>query len=240
MKTAYNALASYYEYLIKDCDCDSWSQYVSERVREFAPGKSGADIACGSGIFTRALKSAGFEVTGVDVSAEMLAQAQSRGGGITYVKQDMLKLSLLKRAHFITCINDGVNYIPGTALEKFFGRVASNLVKGGFFMFDISSEYKLREIIGSNMFAEVDDDVSYVWFNRLKEDRVEMDLTVFEKTAGGLFERRDECHAQYIHTTEQIVCALTAAGFSVLRQEGHLGEPCKDNTERLNFLALKL
>lgn len=240
MAQAYGALAKFYEVLNADCDCNLWSQYVCKCVKEHAVGKRGADIACGSGVFTRALKKSGLDVFGVDISNEMLSQAQMRSDNIIYILQDMQKLSLLKKVEFITCINDGVNYISQSHIVRFFKRVASNLVTGGYFMFDISSEYKLKEIIGSNIFSEVDEKVSYIWFNYLKQDTVEMDITVFSKEESGLYNRQDESHIQYIHKIDDIIAALNTAGFKFLKAEGHLGEPLEDKSQRINFSAVKL
>ena len=56
---AYSALAPHYEKLITSCDYEQWSQYVYNKVVEYAPIKTGCDIACGSGYFTRFMKKSG-------------------------------------------------------------------------------------------------------------------------------------------------------------------------------------
>ena len=57
---AYNALAPYYEQLITSCDYEQWSQYVFSKLKTYAKGKVGCDLACGSGYFTRFLKKNGY------------------------------------------------------------------------------------------------------------------------------------------------------------------------------------
>ena len=53
---AYSALAPHYDKLINSCDYEQWSQYVFNKLNEYASGKVGCDCACGSGYFTRFLK----------------------------------------------------------------------------------------------------------------------------------------------------------------------------------------
>ena len=88
------------------------------------------------------------------------------------------------------------------------------------------------------MFADDRDDVTYLCFSKLFGDRVELDVTIFEKERDGRFARFDEKHTQYIHEEEAIVSALERAGFELLLVEGHLGEE-KQNSDRLNFICRK-
>jgi hypothetical protein len=117
-----------------------------------------------------------------------------------------------------------------------FKRVYAMLEKHGVFLFDISSENKIRNIIGDNMFGEDREDISYLWFNKQTADGVVMDLTFFVKGRDGRYTRYDEQHIQYAHTEEEIISALYKVGFSRVSSEGHLGQS-KD--ERINFIAIK-
>jgi SAM-dependent methyltransferase len=52
------------------------------------PGETILDIGCGTGTTARPLADFGCHVTGIDVSAPMLAVARERGGAITYLEAD--------------------------------------------------------------------------------------------------------------------------------------------------------
>lgn len=65
-----------------------------------------------------------------------------------------------------------------------------------------------------------------------------MDVTLFVKRKDGAFDRFDEHHTQYIHEEEDLSAALSGAGFSLIRAEGHLGEH-KEGSDRLNFICRK-
>jgi len=64
------------------------------------------DLACGQGYFSRALYAKGLKVIGVDVSAELIAIAESRSpGGIEYVVSPADKLSSLADGSVQAIIN---------------------------------------------------------------------------------------------------------------------------------------
>ena len=68
------------------------------------PGASVLDVGCGTGYFTRRLASDGFDVTGVDASAEMIDYARSHGTGRErYVIDDARHLPFPDR-HFDSCV----------------------------------------------------------------------------------------------------------------------------------------
>lgn len=241
MTDAYSSLADWFEYLNEDCDYEKWSQYLYERLRSLGVTSGrGLDIGCGSGAFTRAFAAFGFDMTGYDSSEQMLQKAERLGAGgrVRYVLSDARKLRVAGgRADFALCVNDCLNYIPPQDVPAFFARTANCLRKGGAFLFDVSSPYKLREIVGSNVFCEDREEVAYLWFNRCKEDRVEMDITLFVKGADGRFDRSDEHHTQYIHEGDFLADAAEKAGFRVCSREGAFGEAA-DRT-RLNFLCVR-
>ena len=237
--SAYSALGGVFEYLNCDCGYEQWSQYLIEKLKEAGAPADGADIGCGNGYFTRALEKAGYNVVGVDISPEMLSKAvelaRKEGIRAEFLLGDITKLKLAGKVGFITAVNDCINYIPREKLFKTFLKVNENLRKGGVFIFDISSEYKLRNIVGDNTFASDDELAPYIWFNTQFEEYVKMDITVFLKNADGAYSRRDESQIEYIHSEEDVICDLNRAGFQVTT-EGHLGG---EKQERINFICVK-
>lgn len=241
---AYCAIASLYERLMQSqIDYGEWAEYVYSLIRKYTDGNTGADAGCGSGVFTRRFKRMGLDVTGYDLSDEMLSQAISQtrqeGLNITYVKQDVRNFKSMKKLHFITALTDCINYIPPKDLVKTFKNFHDSLLKGGVLVFDISSEYKLKEVIGSNMFGEDDDDFTYVWFNTPFDGGVEMDISLFSKTENGLYEKREESHVQYAHSVQTIISALEKSGFERIETQGHLGSELTPTSQRINFIAVK-
>lgn len=238
---SYSTLGNWFEYLNKDCDYASWSQYLIKRLAEFNAGPSGADIGCGNGYFTRALYKAGYDVRGIDISPQMLNVAKRRaaeeGVPCEFLLGDITKLKLTGKVHFAVAVNDCLNYVPPSKLKSAFAKVYSCLSRGGLFHFDISSEYKIRHILADNMFGEDGDDISYMWFNTPEEDGVTMELTFFVRGSDGRYDRYEEIHRQYAHSEEAVISALKEVGFARVFTEGHLGSD--DKSQRINFTALK-
>ena len=238
----YNRFAQWFEFLNDDCDYIKWSQYFTARLEEFGAGKNGLELGCGSGAFCRLLTRAGYRMTGLDLSRAMLQvaleKAQNEGLNILYIEGDAATFRAPEKYDFILAPNDCYNYIPKEKLPAAFRHAAAALKKGGIFWVDVSSEYKYRNIIANNMFADDRDEVTYLSFNRLEEDRVITDLTLFIREEDGRFSRADERHVQYIHTEEELISALEGAGFCSLRAEGHLGQR-KEGSQRLNLLCKK-
>ena len=237
---SYSAIGGTFEYLNSDCDYQTWSQYLIKTLKELNVGRQGVDVGCGNGYFTRALYKAGYSVKGMDISPEMLSTAcelaRKEGVGVEFLTGDITKLRLCGKVDFITAVNDCVNYVPQNKLLATFKSVASNLKKGGIFFFDVSTEYKLKNTVGNNLFVKDLERATVIWFNTLIDDRVEMELTLFLLNENGVYIRSDERQTQYIHTEQNVYSALTEAGFAVETQ-GHLGG---SKQERINFICKKL
>ena len=238
----FDVLSNFYDRLMSYNGIDEWIGYVVNTIKRYLKkGQDsyyGVDIGCGTGTFTRALVSAGLKTVGVDTSLNMLNKAVEKGG--EYLMQSITGLKGFTGLDFAVAINDVVNYVPHAKLTKAFESVYRSLKKGGVFLFDISSEFKFREIIANNLFSEDDEEVTYLWFNKLGKRSVNMDLTYFIKGENGLYDRLDESFTEYIYTQEEITKTLETVGFKVKAVKGHLGAKVTDKSERLNFIAIKI
>lgn len=130
------------------------------------------DLACGTGNVTIPLAQRGYEMIGVDKSYDMLSiarkKAQAKKLDIMFLEQDLAKLDLYGSCDAFLCMIDGFNYIlnPNT-LYKIAKRIKTCFLEpDGLFIFDISSEYKLKSYIGNNTFIHDGDNVFYTWENK--------------------------------------------------------------------------
>ena len=245
-KAAYSTLAEWFEYLNDDCDYENWSQYLIKKLAQFGNltvgVDSGLDVGCGGGYFTRALQRYGYEMTGMDVSAEMLDRAQSKafkeGVRSEYILGDVSKGRIQKKYSFAVSVNDCFNYVEKSALKTALKNVYGCLKKGGVFVFDVSSPKKYREKFNDAVNVDDRDDVTYLSFAKTDGERAFLDVTLFAKNTDGSYTRHDEAHVQYIHTEAEIGAALQAVGFTLLQVEGHLGEE-KSTSDRLVFIVRK-
>ena len=239
----YGDFAGMYDPLMKDVDYDSWAEYLlrflgDEKLRV-------TDCACGTGEITLRLARAGHIMTGVDISGDMLRIASEKARRaalkIPFVEQDMRKLALHRPQDAIICACDGVNYLDSLkAAEEFFEAANAALKVGGLLLFDISSQYKLENILGCNTFAEDEQGGAYIWKNNYdpKSRLIEMNLTFFERQ-GELYRRFTERHIQRAHGVDELLSTLNRAGFDAEAYDFETTDPVKPDSERVQFSGRK-
>ena len=242
MADSYSNLSKFYEKIILDKEYEKWVQSTVLLLKKYVNFGEGIDCACGSGIFTRALKRAGYDVIGVDISNDMLSQAVKNNAkykvNIEYQLQDIKNLKSFKKVDFITVFNDGLNYVSQGELVKTFKNFKKSLKNNGVLIFDFSSEYKLKNVLSNNMFGDNGDDLSYLWLNEYNEEnnRVDMALTFFEKQ-GEKYLRYDDFQSQYIHALKDVENSLNLAGFDILKISDINGEELKKSTQKIQIIA---
>lgn len=219
---SYTKFASLYDGLMnEDIDYSIWADYI-ENMFDFFDRSPGivCDLACGTGNMTLPLARRGYDMIGVDKSFDMLSIARSKAAeeklDVMFLEQDMSKLDLYGGCDAFLCMIDGFNYIlnPNT-LCKIAKRIRTCFMEpGAIFIFDISSEYKLKNYIGNNTFIHDGDKVFYTWENKFR-DKIKMSdmyLNFFVKN-GGTYTRFGERHLQRAYSENEIKRIFTAAGF---------------------------
>ena len=146
-----------------------------------------------------------------------MQNARAKGLSVLFKKENALRFSYSKPFGLITAVSDGVNYIRPSDINALFSRVSAALAIGGRFVFDMSTEYKLKNVIGNNVFYEDGEDLTYYWRNTYKEKdaSVKMELTFFERREDGAYIRKDEEHKQYVHTVQEIKILAKGYGFTL-------------------------
>ena len=244
MPKPYENLSKYYEDIINDKEYQDFLNLILNKVKKYSPLINGVDCACGSGLFSRKLKENGFNVVGVDISEEMLQVAKAKSDSlklnVKYLKQDMKNLKTFEKVGFISVVNDGINYINNLEVKKAFKSFNKCLIKGGFLIFDISTEYKLKNILNGNVYGDNNEKLSYIWFNTFLEDKnaINLTLTFFEKQ-GDSYKRFDEEQTQYIHSFLDIKNALEDCGFEIIDVLDEFGKEISKQSNKNIFMAIK-
>jgi ubiquinone/menaquinone biosynthesis C-methylase UbiE len=245
----YERFAYVYDELMKDAPYEKWLMILTAKLEQYGiDGRKVLDLACGTGEITVELAQHGFEVTGVDLSDEMLLVANEKavklGLSIPLFQQNMAELEGLGQFDCVTIFCDSLNYLRDEEdIVKTFSRVHEHLKDGGLFMFDIHSLYKMEEIFSDHTFAVNGEEVSYIWdcFPGEEPYSVEHDLSFFVRDEeSGLYDRFDELHYQRTYPVEQYKKWLEQAGFTVSEILADLEEaPLVTETERILFVASK-
>jgi ubiquinone/menaquinone biosynthesis C-methylase UbiE len=245
----YGRFAYLYDQLMEDIPYDKWQQVLEEySLKYHVSGKKLLDVACGTGELSCRFAMQGYQVTGVDLSEDMLAvamaKAEAEGLKITYIQQNMAELEVLDKFNFITIFCDSINYLPSEQeVIQTFNRVANHLTEDGLFLFDVHSEYKMENIFKDQTFTHIDEEICYIWncFEGEYPLSVDHELTFFvSDSSRKKYDRVEEFHFQRTFPIQQYQIWLEQAGFETLHILGDLqNQPPTDETERVFFIARK-
>ncbi len=217
---AYNALAASYDRLTNDVDYNATVDFYWELLsRERLKPRTAVDLACGTGSVALLLAEKGLQVTGVDMSEEMLCMAWQKAAWLEnppmYVCQKLQELHLPVGVDLAVCALDSLDYItdPEDCREAIY-RVYKALNPGGCFIFDVNTPEKLRAMDGQ-VFLDEDDDVYCVWRGEFDEETniCSYGMDLFQRT-GNVWQRSFEEHREYAYSQDQLVAFLKDAGFT--------------------------
>lgn len=217
---AYTGFALVYDQLMDNVPYQDWCEYLTGLLREYGCREGLVlELGCGTGSLTRLLAAKGYDMIGLDSSADMLSIAREKqaeeGREILYLLQDMTDFELYGTVAAVVSLCDSMNYITEyEELVQVFRLVNNYLDPGGYFIFDLNTPYKYRELLGDNTFAENREDCSFIWENTYDEETEinEYMLTLFVRGEDGRYERCEELHYQKAYTVETIKKAAAEAG----------------------------
>lgn len=237
--------AYYYDRLNENYDAD---MRVNRLIGLLSGCEEVVDLCCGTGDVAIGLAKFGFQMTGVDISPDMLnvaiGKAKKAAAKVQFVCCDARNLLLPHQVDAIYSLTDGMNYMLGLEeLEKAFTSIHNALKRGGQFIFDISTMYKYMNVLSSNAFTFDLEDVFLSWQNDYNRNTkiCTMDVVGFVKEAGKPFYRRfDEQHKQYSFTEEEIRGLLQKVGFDIKNvYSDYTTTAVKQNDERILFFTQK-
>lgn len=220
---AYHNLAVSYDRLTNDVDYGATVAFYNAILkREGLRPRTAVDLACGTGSITAILARQGLQVTGVDMSEEMLTVAMEKVMDMEqpprFICQKLQKLTLPRGVDLAVCALDSLDYVtdPDDCKEAI-RRVYKALNPGGIFIFDVNTPEKLRAMDGQ-VFLDEDDDVYCVWRGEFDEETniCSYGMDLFQRR-GEVWERSFEEHREYAYSEEQLREYLKAAGFTHIR-----------------------
>lgn len=249
MTDNYFALSLVYDRLNAELDYAAWADYIDGKIKKHSdiPAKLVLDLCCGTGTMTMELDKRGYDMTGVDLSPEMLeiargkAEECGRAENILFLCQDMCEFELYGTVGAVVSCLDSLNHLDSeTDLEKVFLLVHNYLEKGGLFCFDLNSPYKFENIYGDNAYILEDEGIYCGWQNVYDaESRIcEFYTSVFIENEDGGYARYDDFERECCFTQSEVEKLLEKSGFEVVSVEGDTdGSAVKADTERLYFTA---
>lgn len=217
---AYHELARSYDRLTNDVDYEATVAFYQEILRrEGLRPRTAVDLACGTGSVTAILARKGYRVIGVDLSEEMLTQAQQKAADLEnqplFLRCPLQELYLPRGVDLAVCALDSLDYItePDHCREAIH-RIYKALNPGGIFIFDVNTPEKLRSMDGQ-VFLDEDDDVYCVWRGEFDEKTniCSYGMDLFQRR-GEVWHRSFEEHQEYAYSEPQLRQYLKNAGFT--------------------------
>lgn len=242
---AYTGFAEVYDVFQDNVPYEEWCSYVTGLLKEYQVMDGLVlDLGCGTGSLTGLMARSGYDMIGIDNSGEMLQIAMNKrnasGLDILYLLQDMRGFELYGTVKAVISICDSMNYIMEyQELVEVFRLVNNYLDPKGVFIFDLNTEYKYRELLADNTFAEDREESSFIWNNFYdEEDKVnEYDLTLFVKE-GEFYRKFEETHYQRAYGLDQIQQAIRDGGMEfVAAYDACTRNPVQQDSERIYVIA---
>lgn len=238
--SAYGPLAAWYDTLTGDVPYADFADfYEAEFARCGGEFRLLLDLCCGTGTLTAEMARRGYELIGVDASADMLMQAREKCEGLPVppllLCQDAAEIDLYGTVDAAFCSLDGINYIPFETLRTVFFRLRYFIRPGGLLLFDVHTPEWFRSLDGE-IFVDESDDVLCLWRADFDEDRgaIVYGMDLFERQ-GRLWRRSGEEHVEYAHEPAALCQLLEELGYTDVR----LITDCPQKGQGRLFLSAK-
>ena len=239
----YDILAGHYDDLQLTGDTEAWGPYILGLITDYckAEDKTVTDLGCGTGVITNYLAANGFDVTGVDLSPDMLAIASSgdETGTVSWICADITDYEGPSCGCFISTMDTIGHITDKDSLAKMFCSVSGLLEEGGVFILDATTKHHFEDTLGGNVFYEDYDDFTLLWVNHYdKENKINhAELTLFELCEDDLYERYDGELTARCYLPEEIEEMAKRAGLKTLAMFGDLNrEEPSDDDERIFYV----
>ncbi|ETW23519.1 hypothetical protein MGAST_13675 [Mycobacterium gastri 'Wayne'] len=163
--------------------------FLQSLIEKYAPtAKTILEFASGTGMILEGL-SQQYDISGVDLSPEMIAIAKQKLPDVDMRVGDIAKLDFGKTFDAVLCVYDSINHLPDwESWCATFANARKHLNQGGLFIFDMNSIEHLEGWTASNSpWGRVLGE-NYMITDVKKLDRVfNWEIKVFEKESDGRF-----------------------------------------------------
>ncbi len=225
----------YYDLLYRDKDYGGEAAYIHSLIERQRPGaRSVLDLGCGTGRHASLLAERGYDVTGVDRSPEMLAEARARevrAGRSEFVEGDLRSVRLGRQFDVVVSLFHVMSYQTTNAdLAAAFATLRAHLAPGGLFIFDCWYGPAVLNLRPAVRVLRLEDEATAV--TRLAEpvlhpnaNVVDVNYQVFvkDKRTSAVSELREKHSMRYLFAPE-VDFLLAAAGLEPQKLEAFMAD----------------
>jgi len=238
IRQVFDAYGRYYDLLYREKDYSAEVDYVSALFERFNfSGDSLLEFGSGTGKHGCLLAKRGFEILGIERSAEMVKGAQS-APGFTCQQGDICTLALGRTFDAVLSLFHVVSYqTTNNAAHAVFSRASEHLESGGLFLFDFwysPAVYTQRPSIRIKRFADHQVEITRLAepINVVNENRVDVSYTILvHDRQSNVVESFQEVHPMRHFSLPEIDTLLEIHGFSRVNAEEFLtGKELNEDT----------
>ncbi|MFW2598013.1 class I SAM-dependent DNA methyltransferase [Aliarcobacter butzleri] len=166
------------------------------------------DIGCGQGYFLENLKVNKKKYFGIDLSVEQIKVCQEKNLNAQAIDLKDVK----EKFDCATAIFDVLNYISKNELKIFLEQTYEILNQDAYFIFDVNSYFGFDEVAQGTITIDVEDKFIAIDAN-FENNKLQTDITLFEKQENGLFSKEQDSIIQEYHSKEFLTKILEEIGF---------------------------
>lgn len=207
------------------------------------------DVACGEGSFAVEMAKKGWNVTGIDLSQEMLRLAKHRAKQenipASFVQQDMRFIDYSNEFDLVTCWFDSLNFLTtNDDLQSTFNNISRALKPNGWFLFDMNTIYGLAVYWQQERSCVQQETADLLELHCTRFDYeknlASLRITWFVKNEE-LWERFEEKLIERAFSIAEIETSLEYAGLHVVEKAGGIDPvtPLTNTSNRAWFLVHK-
>ena len=238
----YQDMSNFYDLFTQDQPYDLWFDIVQQLSVSLPSNPKILDIGCGTGTLTSMLTNIG-EVTGMDLSVDMLAIATQKSNQVQWLEGDMTDFDLNLSFDLITIFCDSLNYLPETNdVTQTFANIFNHLSDDGIFIFDVHTPYKMETLFNNQNYIEEQNDTFLAWqaFRGEVPLSVYHEMTFFVSQQNGLYQRFDESHYQRTYEEQIYRNLLKDVGYHSVKTFTDFNiHSHEEDAHRLFFVAKK-
>lgn len=227
--SVFDAYSRYYDLLYRDKDYAAEVEYIVGLLAGHGIlGRELLEFGSGTGKHGRLLAEHGYRVTGIERSAEMVAQAKATEG-FSCQQGDICTVQLGRTFDAVLSLFHVVSYlVSNEALRAVFARAAEHLNPSGLFIFDIwysPAVYAQRPEVRVKRMTDGAIEITRIAEPAIfpNENRVDVNYTVFARDlATGVYQTFTETHPMRHFSLPELDLLAEMSGFERLAAEAFL------------------
>lgn len=198
------------------------------------------DLGCGSGILAKALSEGGFEVLGIDFSAEMVKIAKRQAPKAQFKVGSFLEMEI-PSCVAVTATGEIFNYLIDSSnnikkLEQLFREIYRQLLPNGIFLFDVLC-LGLPALDGIKFLETPEWDMTIKYVEDTNTKRLKREIILFRKVKDNQYRKSKEVHEVRLYESSFVYHLLEQIGFSVEKIDRYADYPFRNR--HVGFIASK-